>query len=173
MRIAVVSDTHIPASLQRLPDRLLEDLVGVDAILHAGDVTTYAVLEELARIAPVTAVCGNIDPPEMRQHLNDREIIEMGGRTIGLQHGHQRHALQDLYIAFAYDAPEFDLFYEAMRKQLPDAEIIVFGHFHAPLVKYWDGILFVNPGSIAPPHERPTYALLDPSGRPTARIVPL
>ena len=168
-----MSDTHIPAALPRLPGRLLEALVGVDAILHAGDLTSYAVIEELARIAPVTAVCGNIDPPEMKRRLNDREVIEMGGKTIGLQHGHQRHALQNQYIGRSYDSPEFDLFYQAMQAQLPEADVIVFGHFHAPVVKCWNGTLFVNPGSIAPPHERPTYALLDLLDRPTVGIIVL
>jgi len=127
MKIALVSDTHVPASLPRLPDRLLERLAGagVDAILHAGDLVTFDVLEELAAIAPTTAVTGNMDPPEVTRRLNAQETLKLGGRTIGLKHGHQPKRLQSRYIGLSYDAPEFDLFYQAMATQLPDAEIIV------------------------------------------------
>lgn len=173
MRVAVISDTHVPGSIRALPDELLVRLRDVDWILHAGDVTTAEVLQRLAAIAPTTAVAGNIDPPELRQTLHEREILELGGRRVGLTHGHQRHALQDQYIGSSYEQPPFELFYQAMMAQLPGAEIILFGHFHRPLVKWWRGVLFVNPGSIAPPHVRPTYALLDLDRSAEATIIAL
>jgi len=173
MRIALVSDTHVPASIRRLPGSLLTALEGVDRILHAGDLVQAAVLEQLDAIAPTTAVTGNMDPPELKGKLRDREILEVAGRTIGLAHGHQPHSFQDRYIAFGFDDPEFDLFYEAMVTQLPGAEIVVFGHFHKPLVKRWNDVLFVNPGSIAPPHRRPTYALLDLDDGIDVRVIEL
>jgi len=105
MKIALVSDTHVPASLPRLPDRLLKELRGVDAILHAGDLVTLDVLEVLGAIAPTTAVVGNMDPPEVTRRLNAQEILKLGGRTIGLKHGHQPRRLQSRYIGLAYDAP--------------------------------------------------------------------
>ncbi len=161
MKIALVSDTHVPASLPRLPDRFLEKLAGVDAILHAGDLVTLEVLEELAVIAPTTAVTGNMDPPEVARRLNAQEILKMGGRTIGLKHGHQRRSLQSRYIGLSYDAPEFEHFHQAMATQLPDAEIIVFGHFHVPVVKKWNDRLFINPGAVAPTHGRSSFAILE------------
>ena len=173
MRIAVLSDTHVPASLRTLPDDLLRRLEGVDCILHAGDITTPEILARLERIAPTTAVVGNMDPPAMQLQLNEREILELGGHTLGLAHGHQQHALQDRYIGSAYDDPAFDLFYQAMSTQLPGAEIILFGHFHRPVIRHWKGILFINPGSIAPPHERPTFATLDLGETVEAHIVEL
>jgi putative phosphoesterase len=78
--------------------------------------------------------------------------------------------LQNQYIGCGYEAPEFDLFYQAMSMQLPECDVIVFGHFHAPVVREWRGILFVNPGSIAPPHSRPTYAVLELGDKVTARL---
>jgi predicted phosphodiesterase len=57
-----------------------------------------------------------------------------------------------------------------MATQLPDAEVIVFGHFHVPMVREWHGILFVNPGSVAPPHARPTFAVLEIGERLIARV---
>ena len=173
MRIAVLSDTHVPGSLRTLPDDLLTRLQGVDRILHAGDITTPGILDRLEKIAPTTAVVGNMDPPAMRLRLNEREILELGGHTLGLAHGHQRHALQDRYIGSAYDDPAFDLFYQAMSTQLPGAHIILFGHFHRPVIRRWQEILFINPGSIAPPHAYPTFAILELEDDVDARIVEL
>jgi len=173
LRIALVSDTHVPASLARLPGALLTQLEGVDAILHAGDLVHMSVVETLRRIAPTIAVAGNMDPPQVVTTLNDRAIVRLGGRTIGLKHGHQPHALQDRYIGLGYDAPEMDLFYEAMASQLPDAEIIVFGHFHSPVVRRWSNRLFVNPGAVAPTHGRSTFAFLELGTAVRARIVEL
>ncbi len=161
VRIALLSDTHVPRALPSLPGELLDRLAGVDHILHAGDLSCGSVIERLESIAPTTAVVGNMDPPELRARLRDREVLKLAGRTIGLAHGHQRHALQDRYIGLDYEDDAFTLFYEAMAAQLPDAEIIVFGHFHRPVVKNWKGVLFINPGSIAPPHTRPTFAMLE------------
>ena len=173
MKIALVSDTHVPASLPRLPDRLLEKLAGVDAILHAGDLVTLEVLEVLNTIAPTTAVSGNMDPPEVTRRLNAQEILKLGGRTIGLKHGHQRQQLQSRYIGLSYDASEFDLFYQVMATQLPDAEIIVFGHFHAPVVKEWNDRLFINPGAVAPSHGRSSFAILELDEKAEVHFIPL
>jgi len=173
IRIGLVSDTHVPVSLPSLPDPLLDGLAGVDLILHAGDLVSLGVLKQLEEIAPTRAVFGNMDPPEVKQKLNRQEMIEIAGRRIGLKHGDQRHALQRRYIALDYDAPEFGLFYQAMATQLPDCDIIVFGHFHRPLVKEWKGITFVNPGAVAPSHGRSTFAILELSDRVEAEIIEL
>ncbi|GAG09196.1 unnamed protein product, partial [marine sediment metagenome] len=168
-----LSDTHVPTSLSRLPERLLAQLVGVDAILHAGDLVSSSVVETLSRIAPTTAVAGNMDPPEVTRNLPDRVTLRFGDRMIGLQHGHQRHALQDRYIGLGYDAPEMELFYQAMAAQLPDAEVVVFGHFHAPVVRRWNDRLLVNPGAVIPTHGCSTFAFLEIGTEIKARIVEL
>jgi uncharacterized protein len=173
MRIALVSDTHIPKALDRLPPDLLRGLDGVDAILHAGDIVSQVVLDNLSEIAPTTAVAGNMDPPELARRLNDREIIQWEGRSIGLKHGHQPHGVQSHYIDRPYGAPEMDLFFQLMSMQLPGAEIVVFGHFHRPVIREWHGVLFINPGAVASPPGRATYAILDLGDRTEARIVPL
>jgi putative phosphoesterase len=173
MKIAAIADTHVPTSRADLPDELLTRLHNVDRILHAGDLVTLRVLERLSAIAPTDAVAGNMDPPEVRAALPLRRLIRLAGRTIGLHHGHQRHTLQSRYIAHDYHSPAFELFYEAMTSQLPGAELIVFGHFHSPVVVEWRGVLFVNPGSIAPPHAWPTYAEIEIDRTIEARIVGL
>ena len=173
MRIALVADTHVPTSILRLPEALLARLEGVDAILHAGDLVRYSVVETLRRIASTTAVAGNMDPPEVARRFPDRITLDFAGRSIGLKHGHQPHALQDRYIGLRYDAPEMELFYRAMAAQLPDAEVIVFGHFHTPTVTRWNDRLFINPGAVAPVHGRSTFALLELGAEIDTRIIDL
>ncbi|MFC2105950.1 metallophosphoesterase family protein [Candidatus Bipolaricaulota bacterium] len=173
MKIALISDTHIPASLSRLPEALLSQIAGVDAILHAGDIVSSAVLETLNGIAPTTAVAGNMDPPEVAAVLSDRELVPFEGRTIGLKHGHQPHGLQSHYIERPYDAPEMELFFQLMTAQLPAAEIIVFGHFHRPVITYWKDILFINPGAVAPSHGESSFAMLELGDTIDAQILSL
>jgi hypothetical protein len=170
LRVGLVADTHVPGALLRLPSSLHTALAGVDCLVHAGDLASLSVLDELERIAPTTAVVGNCDPPEVANHLPARTTLSLAGRRVGVHHGHQRHMLQNQYIGCGYEAPEFDLFYQAMSTQLPECDVIVFGHFHVPVVREWRGILFVNPGSIAPPHSRPTYAVLELGDKVTARL---
>jgi putative phosphoesterase len=161
VRVGVVSDTHVPDVLPGLPTSLRAALAGVDYIVHAGDLVALSVLDELEEVAPTAAVAGNCDAPEAARRLPPSAVFSLGGRRVSVHHGHQRHTLQNQYIGFGYDAPEFDIFYQAMAAQLPGSDVIVFGHFHTPIVREWHGILFVNPGSIAPPHSRPTYAILE------------
>ena len=61
MLIGLISDTHITQKRGKLPQRVLKEFMSVDLIIHAGDITQKKVLEELEKIAPVTAVLGNND----------------------------------------------------------------------------------------------------------------
>jgi len=173
MIVALLSDTHIPTALSRLPDALVRALEGVDRILHAGDIVSADVLDRLSDIAPTVAVAGNMDPPEVAHRLNDREMLQLGRRTIGLKHGHQPHGVQAHYIEHAYDAPQMELFYQLMSAQLPGTDVIVFGHFHRPVIRTWHGITFINPGAVAAPPGRATFALLELTETVNARIVTL
>lgn len=173
MKIALISDTHIPESLDRLPDTLMSHLDGVDAILHAGDIVSNDVLKTLAAIAPTTAVAGNMDPPEVAGKLSDKELVALNGRLIGLKHGHQAHQLQSHYIGKPYDGPEMELFFQLMSSQLPQAEIIVFGHFHRAVITQWNSIMFINPGAVSPAHGECSFAMLELGKTVNARIIPL
>ena len=87
LKIGVVSDTHISRS-EELPKELLTAFAGVDLILHAGDLVSLAVLEGLKKIAPeVCAVWGNMDPPDVKQALPEKRIIQAKQFRIGLIHG--------------------------------------------------------------------------------------
>ena len=87
MRLAIVSDTHMPRGARALPDACVEQLESADAILHAGDFSAAEVLEELEEFGvPVHAVHGNVDSPELRRRLPERQVVEFPGARIGMVH---------------------------------------------------------------------------------------
>jgi putative phosphoesterase len=124
MRIGVISDTH---GLQR-PEALAA-LAGVDHILHAGDVGDAGILDELRKIAPVTAIRGNIDRDGACAELPATEMVELGGVTFYLLHDVKALDLDPL--AAGIDA-------------------VVSGHSHKPAIEWRKGVLYLNPGSAGP-----------------------
>ena len=87
MRIAVISDTHLPRGTRRLPDRCLEELRAAELILHAGDIATAEVLDELEAIGPpVRAVRGNVDEPALWERVPETRIVEAEGARIAMVH---------------------------------------------------------------------------------------
>lgn len=121
--IGLISDTH-----GLLREQALHALVGVDAILHGGDIGDAAILEQLATIAPVTAVRGNNDREAAFEAVPETATLRVGAITI--------HLLHDLKLLLAEDAAA--------------AQVIVSGHSHRPLVERRDGRLYINPGSAGP-----------------------
>lgn len=125
-----------------LPADLLKGLRGVDLILHAGDICTAATLRELEAVAPVTAVAGNCDAPDLLRTLPVRRTIEIESSRIGLLHGNgSRTALKTAREALS----SFD-----------HVDCVVFGHSHQPHIEEENGVLFLNPGS-------PTWKRFAPS----------
>lgn len=131
MRILVLSDTHIPKAAQDLPDEIYAEAAKYDMILHAGDFVERAFYEKLKRVKETKAVYGNMDPRELRDILNPKEVIEVEKVKIGLIHG--------------YGAP--GLLIETVRSEFKNVDAIVFGHSHAATNMVKNGILFFNPGS--------------------------
>lgn len=131
MRILVLSDTHIPRVAQDLPKSIYDEIKNVDLILHAGDFVDAEVLDALKKLKKVHAVYGNMDGPDVRRVLKDKEIVHAGKFRIGLIHG--------------YGAPN-DLV-ATVRKEFANVDAIVFGHSHIAMNAVHDGILFFNPGS--------------------------
>ena len=132
MLIGLISDTHIPDRARILPQNVIDAFSDVDLILHAGDLTSPKVLEELEDIAPVMAVQGNMDRAN-RIDLPKARVIEAEGLRIGLIHGEvypRADTQQLLYLA----------------KEL-EADILVSGHSHQPKIEQKEGILLLNPGS--------------------------
>jgi len=126
--IGVISDTHVSGSGE-LPKVVFEIFRGVDLILHAGDMTDEAVIDDLKKIAPVIAVRGNLDWAD----LPDRLIIHIGNFDIGLWHG---TGAPEGIIGRAYDA--FNGY---------EVDAIVFGHSHQVVNEVRHNILFFNTGS--------------------------
>jgi hypothetical protein len=134
----------------------------VDRILHAGDVGDPAILDELALLAPVTAVHGNTDGARLRRRLPAVAEETLDGFRFVLVHGD----------AFGSPTPE------VLKGAYPEADVIVFGHTHQPVIRDFDDFtLALNPGSAGPLRfDLPvTVAIMEtePGIPPRARIVPL
>ncbi|WP_089327842.1 metallophosphoesterase family protein [Actinomadura meyerae] len=162
MRAVAISDTHAPRRWKSCPPRVAEHLRGADVILHAGDVCTAAVLDELAEYAPVHAVLGNNDGPDVAAWgAPERLELDLGG----------------LAVAMVHDSGQARGRTARMRRWFPRADLVVFGHSHIPLDETGDGVRIFNPGSPTDRRRQPhgTLGLLDINGgRLTgARIVPV
>lgn len=142
-RVAVVSDTHIPARARSLPRRLYELLENAELILHAGDLVDESVIVELQAMAPVEAVAGNMDPSSLHRSLGRQKLIRIGKVMVGLVHGDgTRKSTAERAL-------------EAFRWVKPRPQVIVFGHSHQPLCSYLEEILMFNPGSPVDPRRSP------------------
>ena len=132
MLIGLISDTHIPDRAKEIPQKVIDAFKDVDLILHAGDLTSMEVIEELEKIAPVMAIQGNMDRVNGID-LPKARVIKAEDLRIGLVHGEvytRADTQQLLYLA----------------RQL-DADILVSGHSHQPKIEQIEGILLLNPGS--------------------------
>ncbi|WUI02962.1 metallophosphatase family protein [Spirillospora sp. NBC_00431] len=162
MRVVAVSDTHAPRRWKSCPPRVAEHLRGADVILHGGDVCTAAVLDELAGYAPVHAVLGNNDEPDVAA-WGAPERLELD--------------LDGLAVAMVHDSGQARGRTARMRRWFPRADLVVFGHSHIPMDETGDGVRVFNPGSPTDRRRQAhgTLGLLDiHDGRLTsARIVPV
>ena len=132
MIIGLISDTHIPDRARVLPQNVIDAFSDVELIIHAGDLTSMSVIEELERIAPVMAVQGNMDRANGLD-LPKAKVIEAEGLRMGVIHGEvypRADSDQLLYLA----------------KEL-DVDILVSGHSHQPKIEQKEGKLLLNPGS--------------------------
>ena len=125
--VGVISDTH-----GLLRPEVFEAFRGVSHILHAGDVGDPMILEDLAALAPVTAVWGNMDGPDIQAVTQEEAAVELAQTPIAVIHGHQ---LGD---------------YGRLPARFPAARVIVHGHTHLPFNDRIDGTLILNPGSAGP-----------------------
>jgi putative phosphoesterase len=149
-RIGVVSDTHCPEFADRLPERLPEVLRGVDLILHAGDVNGAATLEALGRIAQVQAVRGDHD--QGLAALPASLELEIEGKRIVVLHGHRSHWIEEPQtllwtLSLGLYHPHRRL-PAVLRRRFPQADVIVFGHTHRPLIDTAGRALVFNPGGV-------------------------
>ncbi len=142
--IAIVADTHLPRGSRAIPDACIEHIRSADLVLHAGDLCTPAVLEELRALGPpLVAVYGNIDSAELRRLLPERQVVDAAGARIGLVHdaGPTSGRLRRLRLAF------------------PECDAVVFGHSHIPLREEEDGFQIFNPGSPTERRRAPVHTM--------------
>jgi putative phosphoesterase len=119
-RLGIISDTHgllRPEAEQRL--------AGVDHIVHAGDIGRPEIVDTLRRIAPVTAIRGNVDSGEWAREYPDTTLLRLAGMSI--------YVLHDLKTLQADPGADID--------------VIVSGHSHVPKIDTVGGVLYLNPGS--------------------------
>lgn len=144
MRIAIISDTHLPRGARRLPVACVERLKGADLILHAGDLMTMAVLRELEAYGEVVAIHGNVDDAEVRAALPASAAVETEGATIAVTH----------------DAGPAKGRLARLRRRFPAADAVVFGHSHIPLhERATDGFQIFNPGSPTERRRSPSHTM--------------
>lgn len=146
--LGIITDTHIPRRLPALPPRVFDVLRGVDRILHAGDISSRRVLDQLAAIAPVEAVAGNADL--FKHDLPLTRVVEVAGRRIGLVHGHggwSRYLRSKVRDRFGYDEAHY---LRIVQESFGPVDAIVFGHTHRFYRAERAGVLLFNPGPVAP-----------------------
>ena len=144
MKIAVISDTHLPRGTRRLPSECLRQLESAELILHGGDFVAASVLEELRELGPVEAVHGNMDDEALRAALPRGRVVEAAGARIGMVH---------------VPGPALGRA-ERLARSFPDCDAVVYGHTHMPDVTRHGEVLILNPGSPTERRRAPSRAML-------------
>ena len=132
MNVVVLADTHAPRRWKHCPPAVAPYLRDADLILHAGDVCTAGVLDELSGYAPVRAVRGNNDGPDVAA-WGAPDTLELD--------------LAGLPVAMIHDSGPARGRAARLHRRFPAAQLVVFGHSHIPLDETAGGIRIFNPGS--------------------------
>jgi uncharacterized protein len=144
VRVIVLSDTHAPRFWKSCPAAVASRLRQADLILHAGDVCTASVLDELAEYAPVRVVLGNNDAAEVADWgAPPRLDFTVEGLPVGMIH----------------DSGSASGRLRRMRAAFPAAELVVFGHSHIPLDDSDQQLRIFNPGSPTDKRRQPHRTL--------------
>ena len=146
--VGLISDTHVPARARCIPKEVLKVFENVDYIVHAGDLVELSVIDELEQVAPVLAVHGNMDSPEVCDAFPKLNSLKLFDWKIGVAHDPSTITgigkVKDVVKQNGFNA-------------------FIFGHTHSSSIKWEGKTLFINPGSpITPetPFNKPTVALL-------------
>jgi putative phosphoesterase len=124
MLVGVISDTH-----GLLRPEAIEMLRGSEHIIHAGDIGAPEIIPALEKLAPVTAIRGNIDRQDWTRKFPETEVVELGG----------------LHIYILHDVNAIDL-----NPKAAGFAAVISGHSHKPHQEMKDGVLYFNPGSAGP-----------------------
>ena len=144
MRLAIISDTHMPRGDRVLPEACVDRLRMADAILHAGDLMELEVLEALEALGPpVHAIRGNNDSAVLQARLPHTRIVRAGSALIAMVHDSGATANR----------------FGRLRRRFPDVDAVVFGHSHVPLLEERDGFAIFNPGSPTERRRSPRHTM--------------
>jgi putative phosphoesterase len=161
VRLAIISDTHLPRGARALPAACVEYLRAADLILHAGDFIELSVLDELQALGPtVCGVRGNVDAAELQARLPLTRVVEAAGARIAMIH----------------DAGPAAGRLARLRRRFPDVDAVVFGHSHIPLLESEAGFTIFNPGSPTERRRSPRHTMglaTADHGQITFELVPL
>lgn len=128
----MIADTHLPRGTRALPAACSEELARADLIIHAGDLTSRALLEELSEFgAPVQAVHGNADEPWLRETLPEELVVELEQVRLGVFHIPGPAAGRA----------------ERLERRFPACDAVIYGHTHLPVVERRGERWLLNPGS--------------------------
>jgi putative phosphoesterase len=142
--VAVIADTHLPRGTRAIPAACVDRLAAADLILHAGDISARAVLDEIGAHGTVAAVYGNADEPALRETLPKQLEVEVGGVRIGMVH-----------IPGPASGREARLV-----ARFPGCAAVVYGHTHRPQVERYEGVWILNPGSPTERRASPAHTML-------------
>jgi len=147
--VGLIADTHVPARARCIPKMVFKIFENVDFIVHAGDLVQLAVIDELEQLAPVLAVYGNMDGPEVSGALPKINSLKLYGWKIGVMHDPKA------------------LFGRGKMREIAKQNgfnVLVYGHTHNANVKWEGTTLYINPGSPTDPMasfiNKPSVALL-------------
>ena len=185
--VGILSDTHVPYRMARLPPAVLDAFQDVDVVLHAGDVDQPRALQPLQEIAPVYAVRGNIHfldlssggaslPPVVELHMAGHQVVLSHGYLPGL--GDLWFKGRDVALRL-FGRSDKARFNRRIARRLtsvyPRADVIVFGHTHRVYVDWMGDTLLVNPGAVCPTlgESSTVVRMILDDGKPDVEIVPL
>lgn len=154
----VISDTHVPERIAKLPKKFMDKINPHDIIFHAGDFVNWETFKELESVATLYAVRGNMDHSRIKDSLDKKKLVSLQGKRIGMYHGSGS--------PFGLGERVYKEFEEKSEFWILRPDVIIFGHSHLPYNKKKDNTLLFNPGSLSGNFTSPfaTYGVLTIDG---------
>ena len=137
MRIGLIADTHMPGSLETLWPQAVSALTDVDCILHAGDLHTIEIVDELSKLAPTYVAIGNGDVGIHDDRLRPNWMLDLGGVQVGLIHHFPSPERKSAEVIDKHVNRHFGC----------QPDVVIFGHTHFEGIYQVNEMLCVNPGS--------------------------